>query len=69
MSNQVDSLPPSSIPLMTPTKARGIARSLKALAVEYTGIGMYEEADSMACGSEWWVACAMALEHAEIRKG
>ena len=61
--------PPSSIPLMTSTKARDIARSLKSLADEYTEIGMHhDEANCMMRGSEWWLAYAMTLEHAKDAK-
>jgi hypothetical protein len=68
MSNDLGLLPPSSIPTVTPTKARDIARSLRSLADEYTEIGMYDEADRMAHGSEWWLAYAMTLERANDAK-
>ena len=61
--NYLDPLPTSSIPLVTPTKARDIARSLKSLADEYTKIGMHpDEANCMMRGSERWLAYAMTLE-------
>jgi hypothetical protein len=64
--DDLDPLPPSSIPLVTPTKARDIARSLKSLADEYTKIGMHrDEANCMMRGSEWWLAYAVTLERAE----
>ena len=50
--------PPSSIPRVTPAKARNIASGLKRLADEYTEIGMHHEAHSMMRGSEWWLAYA-----------
>jgi hypothetical protein len=69
MSNDIGPLPTSFIPLMTPTKARNIAGSLKSLAEEYAGIGMHQdEADCMMRGSEWWLAYAMTLEHAKDAK-
>jgi hypothetical protein len=40
MIEVVGPLPPSSISLVTPTKARDIAHSLKSLADEYAKIGM-----------------------------
>ena len=64
--NYLDPLPTSSIPLVTPTKARDIAHSLKSLADEYTKIGMHpDEANCMMRGSEWWLAYATTLERAE----
>jgi hypothetical protein len=68
MSNELGLLPPSSIPMVTPKKARGIACSLKALADEYTEIGMYDEANRMAHGSEWWLAYALTLERVRDAK-
>jgi hypothetical protein len=60
---------PPSIPLVTPTKARDIARSLKSLADDYTEIGMHhDEANCMMRGSEWWLAYAMTMEHTKDAK-
>ena len=61
-------LPPSSIPLATPTKARAIARSLKSLADEYAEVGMHHEANRMMRGSGWWLAYAVTLERAKDAK-
>jgi len=61
-------MPPSSIPLATPTKARSIARSLKSLADEYAEIGMHHEANRMMRGSGWWLAYAITLERAKDTK-
>jgi hypothetical protein len=68
MSDDLGSLPPSSIPLLTPTKARNIARSLKSLADEYTEIGMHHEANCMMRGSGWWLAYAITLERANTKE-
>ena len=57
---------PFPIPRVTPTRARDIARSLKSLADEYTG--MRHEANCMMRGSEWWLAYAMTLEHTRDAK-
>jgi hypothetical protein len=68
MSNHPGPLPPSFIPMVTPIKARDIARSLKLLADEHTRMGMYDEADRMTHGSEWWLTYAITLESANDAK-
>ena len=57
--------PPS---ILTPTKARDIARGLKSLADEYAEVGMHHEANCMTRGSRWWLAYAMTLEHTRDAK-
>jgi hypothetical protein len=66
--DEVGPLPPSSILLATPTKARDIARSLKSLANEYAEIGMHHEAYCMMRGSGWWLAYAITLVRAKDTK-
>ena len=66
--DEVGPLPPSSILLATPTKARDIARSLKSLADEYAEIGMHHEANRMMRGSGWWLVYAITLERAKDTK-
>jgi hypothetical protein len=53
---------PFLIPLMTPDKARDIARAHKWLANSYTEANMRREAATAQRESEWWLAYALTLE-------
>ncbi len=62
-------LPPSQIPLMSPDKARDIARGLRWMAVSYTEAGMTREANTAQRDSECWLAYAITLAHTEEKPG
>ncbi len=53
------SLPPT--PLMTPAKARDVARSYMALADHLTELGVVREAALAMRDSQWWLSYAIAL--------
>jgi hypothetical protein len=53
---------PSLIPLMTPEKARDIARAHKWLADSYAESDMRRQSAAALRESEWWLAYALTLE-------
>ena len=54
-------LPPSSVPLMSPERARDIARGLKWLAGSYAEAGMTQDAARCERDSQWWLAYTAPL--------
>jgi hypothetical protein len=54
-------LPPSAIPLMSPERARDIARGHKWLHQQYDETGMPREAARALRDSELWLGYALAL--------
>lgn len=52
----------SSVPSLTPEKARDIARALKWLADNYAEVSLTHQAETALKESQWWIARAEALE-------
>jgi hypothetical protein len=50
------------IPLMTPDKARDIARALRWLSDSYAESGMRRQAMTALRDCEWWLTYALTLE-------
>ena len=69
LSEALPPLPPSSVPIMAPDKARGIARGLRWLAQSYTEAGMAREATIALPDSEWWLAYAISLAQTQAKDG
>ena len=59
MSDPLFGLPP--IPLMTPERARDVARSYKALADHLRDLGVIADATRAERQSQWWLNYSIAL--------
>lgn len=59
MSDEPFTLPPT--PMMTPAKARDVARAYKAWSDQLAEMGLPREAGRAARDSQWWMTYAIAL--------
>lgn len=66
MSDDRFSLPPT--PLMTPERARDVARNYKALAENLTELGAARDAALAMRDSQWWRTYAIALSRMQGRQ-
>lgn len=57
-----DAFYPPLPPLMTPQRARDIARTLKGSAQQLAELGAAAEARAAERQSEWWLAYALVLD-------
>lgn len=62
MSDEPFSIPP--VPLMTPQKARDVARGYQGLAQHLAELGVNTEAARLERTSQWWLTYSIALAQA-----